>query len=197
MGLLSLGATAPLQVFDSVPKDGWVTANLDTGAAATVFPRKRGQGFPHTPAAKQKFRTVSGEIVADEGGRVFTERCAHGNKINIGGRVVDATRMFVSGAQVAQYSDVFFTSLGGYTMPKKHPVAAGLRRELDRLIRVHGDGQLTPLREENGVVVFDYKLDRSGLGAAGLGHESEIPTASATGKRPVSVPRGPVPTSRP
>jgi len=141
-------------------KDGWLVANLDTGAAATVFPRALAEHLPKTKSSGQRYRTASGEVVYDEGGAVLAGKDANHNRIRLSGRVVDVSRPLVAGTQVARHSDLFYTGDHGAVIPREHPIAQGMRECYRRLCKQHGQRGVTPLREEDGVIVFDYQVEQ-------------------------------------
>jgi hypothetical protein len=63
-------------------------------------------------------------------------------------------------------------------MPKDGPIAKGLRKELARLMKLHGSEGMLPLYEENGVYNFYLRMpkikDIGMLGSSSAGGDAAV-----------------------
>ena len=76
---------------------------------------------------------------------------------NLKGRVVDVHKPLASAAKVCVAGmDIWMGNDGGNMMKKDSPVAIGLRKRFTELVKMHGDGNMVPVYEQNGVFVFDF-----------------------------------------
>eukprot|EP00973_Karenia_brevis_P075345 10466747-Karenia_brevis.AAC.1 len=67
--------------------------------------------------------------------------------------------VLASGSRVCKGSDAIMFSDGGYLMPQSSVISQKVRNYLDKLVEQHGEEELTPLRVERGVYVFDFNVD--------------------------------------
>lgn len=151
-GSIELGSCELLAVSCNTAEGEWIKCNYDTGCARSVVPLREGDAVQDGDGTT--YRTASGETIEDQGEAILKGRCEHGISRTLRARRADVHKVLVSGAKAAKFQDAWITEGGGYLVPRTSPIAKGMQKELDRLIKMHGDKGLIPLYEENGVYNF-------------------------------------------
>ncbi len=125
--------------------------------------------------ARQSERTASGETCEDQGGVVVEGLDEAGNKRRLRARRADVHKVLVAGSKAAQFQHAWITQGGGYLIPRSSTIGRAMQRELQMLIRRHGDASLIKLYEENGV--YNFYLKR---GTASPAASTQVANVSAS-----------------
>ena len=131
--------------------------NLDTGAAIHALPTSMGVDNKVTG---EHYTTASGEKIPDMGQVKLTledeqgqARRLVGNVTNVHKCLASASRMCAGGKQ-----EIWLNGEGGVVFPAEGPIAKGLAREYNRLVKKHGTSSLLPVYQERGVYNVYFKL---------------------------------------
>ena len=140
--------------------DGYLKLNYDTGAAVVAFPAEFNEGGESTGVP---LVTASGERIADMGEIRLQGRDEYNQPRKIRGKVTQVHKVLAGAAQINRdgRQRTWLTDTGGYLLPKEGPIAKGVEKELQRLIRKHGSKSLLPLYVEKGVYNFYLKMDKT------------------------------------
>jgi hypothetical protein len=156
--------------------DEWLKLNYDTGAAMTAFPLEVAEG-KNLKDTGEHFKTASGQLISDKGPVTIKGKDAQGNVRKMKGRVTEVHKALVAASQIHQSQDVWLGLGGGVMMPRGGPIAQGLHKEYERLVRKHGDKDLLPIYEERGVYNFYLKVAKKDVELAPL--EQSAPSSPA------------------
>ena len=147
--------------------------NLDTGAAIHALPTSMGVDNKVTG---EYYTTASGEKIQDMGQVKLTledergqSRRLVGNVTNVHKCLASASRMCAGGNQ-----EIWLNSEGGVVFPTGGPIAKGLAREYNKLVKRYGTSSLLPVYQERGVYNVYFKL---------LSKEKVAPVVQAVDKR--------------
>ena len=147
--------------------------NLDTGAAIHALPTSMGVDNKVTG---EYYTTASGEKIQDMGQVKLTledeqgqSRRLVGNVTNVHKCLASASRMCAGGNQ-----EIWLNSQGGVVFPTGGPIAKGLAREYNKLVKRYGTSSLLPVYQERGVYNVYFKL---------LAKEKVAPVVQAVDKR--------------
>ncbi len=66
-------------------------------------------------------------------------------------------KVLVAGSAAAKFQDCWITQGGGYLIHRSSPIAKGMAKTLDRLIKKYGEKHTIPIYEENGICNFSLK----------------------------------------
>ena len=95
------------------------------------------------------------------------------------GSVTEVRKPLSSASDVAVNHDVLVWSSGGAIMPKRGPIAKGLKKAYWKLVKKHGCSDVLPLYREGSL--YNYYLKQSG--------DPELATLSAGGDATQGFPR--------
>lgn len=141
----------------------WLKCNFDTGAAITAIPKQLAPdgGKP----SEATYKTASGEMIHDYGSVAITGEDEHGQQRRLKGHATDVHKILISASAVhGKGFESWIGNGGGQIMPINHPVTQGLKREFERLCKLHGTEGFVPLYEERGV--YNFYLRTSGKSSA-------------------------------
>ena len=131
--------------------------NLDTGAAIHALPTSMGVDNKVTG---EHYTTASGEKIPDMGQVKLTledeqgqSRRMVGNVTNVHKCLASASRMCAGGKQ-----EIWLNGEGGVVFPTGGPIAKGLAREYNKLVKRYGTSSLLPVYQERGVYNVYFKL---------------------------------------
>jgi hypothetical protein len=145
----------------------WQKFNWDSGAAQTVLPK---EFAPEARPTGRKYKTASAELIEDYGELVLTGMNEKNALSRVRGRLAEVHKPLVAASKTAALGfDSFTDHEGGLLIPRSGPVAQGLRKELKRLLWIHGDRNCVPMWLEKGV--YNFYLDMEANGKCG-GHLS-------------------------
>ncbi|CAK0830015.1 unnamed protein product [Prorocentrum cordatum] len=143
----------------------YVRFNLDSGAAATAYPREwfAGSSAPIPSPNHSGYITASGERIQDYGGVRLHCKDENDARRCITGRRSDVRKILASASQVCEKGRqlIWLSADGGYVIPKDGRIGKMLQKELDRLVRRFGDDSLLPVYRERGVYNFYMKVERA------------------------------------
>ena len=130
--------------------------NLDTGAAIHALPTSMGVDNKVTG---EHYTTASGEKIPDMGQVKLTledeqgqSRRLIGNVTNVHKCLASASRMCAGGKQ-----EIWLNGEGGVVFPAEGPIAKGLAREYNKLVK-KSTSSLLPVYQERGVYNVYFKL---------------------------------------
>ena len=133
-----------------------VEVNFDSGAAVTVVPLKFGNGN-EKPREEMKFKTASGENIADHGPIKLKGTTSTGNNATLHGRLADVHRVLGSASDICRTHHAVLGDNGGYLIPKQNAFGKEFNMMMRKLVRKYRDDprSATRLHVRRGVYVFD------------------------------------------
>ena len=96
------------------------------------------------------------------------------------GSVTDVHKPLASGSEMARHGDTYLWDTGGVVIPRGSPVAQGLHKEYQRLVRAHGRRGVLSLHREGSL--YNYYVKK--IGKAELAPIAEAPPPSTTSSGP-------------
>ena len=136
----------------------WRRMNLDTGAAATVFPMSVPDKVTQDGLGGN-YKTASGEIVSDEGAGIIHGIGEDGIPRRVRGRVAGVHKVLVSASQSCRVGNVIvLTKHGGSIIPERDDIAKAVMK---LQTAASGKKGITPLYVENGVYNLYLKKGNS------------------------------------
>ena len=162
--------------------------NLDTGAAATVFPRSMaGEDFKGQTSGRS-FKTASGESIPDYGGLKLKALDESGLKRTANGRVTDVHKALISASQCLGKGGqlCWLDGDGGWIIPRREAIGWALEKQLEKLIAKHGSERLLPIYQENGVYNFYLKVEgKDEINTVGSTANSQASSNAASGQEKI------------
>ena len=102
------------------------------------------------------------------------------------GRVSEVHKPLVAASKTADMGyDAFVDQAGGILMPRHGPLAVGVRREMHRLLKIHGPKGTIPMWREKGVYNFYLEMEKNKLSGATM----DQPETLAPLEKPWDFPR--------
>ncbi|CAE7240586.1 unnamed protein product [Symbiodinium natans] len=115
-----------------------VEVNFDSGAAVTVVPLKFGNGN-EKPREEMKFKTASGENIADHGPIKLKGTTSTGNNATLHGRLADVHRVLGSASDICRTHHAVLGDNGGYLIPKQNAFGKEFNMMMRKLVRKYRD----------------------------------------------------------
>ena len=123
----------------------WLKVNYDSGAATSALPVEMALG-DKTPVGE--FVVADGKTIPNYGRyrlqAVDEERLSRG----FAASVTTVHKPLGSASEFARTRDAMIYEDGGVLLPRRSPVALGMRKEYDRLVSLHGHCHALPLHRE-------------------------------------------------
>ena len=139
----------------------WLRLTLDTGAAASVWPRSATYGEEVMPGKKQKpprFRTATGELITAERRRKVRGRGEWGQRIGYSGWDTDVRKPLIAAGEVTGHGSlILLTDTGGHVIGNEV-----IKQKLLETLRVclkQDSSNVVPVHKEGGVFNMYVKLD--------------------------------------
>ena len=156
--------------------EDWIRVNYDTGASTTALPGLIAEGVALNNVGKD-FVVASGGKIANYGRVKLPVQDEQGFSRKLQGSVTDVHKPLGSGSDMAKHGDRYMWHTGGVVIPRRSPVALGLHKEYQRLVRLHGRrGEIRLHREGN---LYNYYVKK--IGKAELAPVTETWPSSASG----------------
>ena len=130
----------------------WVRLNYDTGATAFALPVEFGENVGLRK--ESEFTVANGSTIAKYSDITFPVEDEQGNIRKVKGAVTEVHKPLASGAVISKHHDSFVMEHGGVLIPRCTEISKGMRKELKRLVRIHGDAGLVPLYREGNLYNF-------------------------------------------
>ena len=123
----------------------WLRVNYDSGAATSALPVEMAPGSK-TPVGE--FVVADGKTIPNYGRyklqAVDEERLSRGFSAS----VTTVHKPLGSASEFSRTHDALIYENGGALIPKRSPLAIGMRKEYDRLVRIHGYCHSLPIHRE-------------------------------------------------
>ena len=140
--------------------EDWLRVNYDSGAAATVVPPEVVMQEVEL-VERGEFTVASGEGIPRYCKVRLRMEDEKQNPRSLTATVAGVHKPLGSAAEFSKSHDCVLFSDGGYLIPKSGVIATGMRKELDRLIKAHGDHELLPIYREGNL--YNFYLKRKGI----------------------------------
>ena len=162
----------------ALKQESWLRLNLDTGASIHAFPSEMGvkyeeMGEYNTPESRKQYdmycndwyTTASGEEIPDMGQLKLTlEDVGSGDQtreVKMVGNVTSVHKCLMSASKLCKdgKQEIWLNGReGGVVFPSDGPIAEGLARAYENLVRIHGTSTVIPVYLEQGVYNVYFKL---------------------------------------
>ena len=150
-------------------EDGWLRINLDTGAAASVWPEAACYGKRQPAETSRVFKTATGECVRSGSVLTVSGEDAWGQTVRVKGHTAPVHKPLAAASDVTKNGGVVvLTRDGGYMIHEKSPLKARLEKSVSQVLAGGGYAGTTPLYKERGVYNFYVRLGRGAFGLSPL-----------------------------
>jgi len=177
---------AELQAFDicgvSTQRDSWekcdgdwLRLTLDTGAAASVWPRSATYGEEVEPAKRQKpprFRTATGELITADTRRKVRGQGEWGQRIGYTGWDTDVHKPLISAGEVTDHGSLIILSEAGGHVVGNEKIKRQLLEKLQECLKWDATSVI-PVHKEAGVFNMYVKLDGEDDTTKDIGGQSD------------------------
>ena len=166
-----------------------VELTLDSGASAPAFPKSTCRGYKVVGDARAgrryKCAGAAGQCVSDEGGRTATAINENGRKQRLKHRVADVHKPFAAASAVVGAGNLVLLRNGmSYIVPERSGFGKHLSKSVKECESWYGAADVTPVREKNGVYVFNLWIapgtEESEKGEEESEHMTPVVQESAT-----------------
>ena len=167
-----------------VEHDGeeWIRFNYDTGASTVAIPGYLAEDLNLEKVGE--FVVASGSTIPNYGRVAFKIEDENGLKRGIKGSVTDVHKPLGGGSEISKNLDAYVWDTAGVLLPRAGPVARGLEKECNRLVRLHGNYGKIDLHREGNLYNFYVKK----VGKTELAPVSAPEQGVDSNKGPVSAP---------